>query len=237
MPEGLLSAIHLVLQTREARIARSNATYPRARCAATNSAIRRYGRNWRIASFSCDGELDSSRHEYRDLSTRMIPLAAYGLADHQARGAASRGHDRDLWAVRRVHQARAQGWLSSNFRQRLLRRRRRNWPGSSEPKRPSIPPGRRASFRWRDICRAVSRPPLSNWRGRTRPVPACYGPSTRSAGSISAEASSPSERRCRTRHPRSSSPYRRTDPSRPSTGRDGETGAGTRRVRLLGLVE
>ena len=30
---------------------------------------------------------------------------------------------------------------------------------------------------------------------------------------------------------------RRTDPSRPSTGRDGETGAGTRRVRLLGSVE
>jgi hypothetical protein len=39
MPEGLLSAIHLVLQTREARIARPNATYPKALRAATNSAI------------------------------------------------------------------------------------------------------------------------------------------------------------------------------------------------------
>jgi branched-chain amino acid transport system substrate-binding protein len=29
----------------------------------------------------------------------------------------------------------------------------------------------------------------------------------------------------------------RTDPSRPSSGYDGETGAGTRRVRLLGSVE
>jgi hypothetical protein len=46
MPEGLLSAIHLVLQTREARIARLSATYPKARCAAINSTIRRYGGNW-----------------------------------------------------------------------------------------------------------------------------------------------------------------------------------------------
>ena len=43
MPEGLLSAIHPVLQTREAGIARLNATYPQALRAATNSTIRRYG--------------------------------------------------------------------------------------------------------------------------------------------------------------------------------------------------
>src|SRR5260370_15400602 len=34
MPEGLLSAIHLVLQRREVKIARLNATYPKTRCAA-----------------------------------------------------------------------------------------------------------------------------------------------------------------------------------------------------------
>jgi len=39
MPEGLLSAIHLVLQTREARTARLNATYSQALRAATNSTI------------------------------------------------------------------------------------------------------------------------------------------------------------------------------------------------------
>src|SRR5439155_10832496 len=56
MPEGLLSAIHLVLQTREVRIAGSNATYPKARRAAINSTIRRHGRNWHIAPFRCDVE-------------------------------------------------------------------------------------------------------------------------------------------------------------------------------------
>src|SRR5450755_604603 len=44
MPEGLLSAIHFVLQTREVKIARLNATYPKTRCAAIqqhHSASRR----------------------------------------------------------------------------------------------------------------------------------------------------------------------------------------------------
>ena len=60
------------------------------------------------------------------------------------------------------------------------------------------------------------------------------GPSTRSAGSKSAEASSSSDRRCRTRHPRSSSPsFRRTAPSRPSTGCNGKTGLAGSSVRLL----
>jgi hypothetical protein len=36
MPEALPSATHPALQTREARIARSNATYPKALRAATN---------------------------------------------------------------------------------------------------------------------------------------------------------------------------------------------------------
>jgi hypothetical protein len=40
MPEGLLSAIHLVLQTRESRIAALNATYPKALRAAINSTLR-----------------------------------------------------------------------------------------------------------------------------------------------------------------------------------------------------
>ena len=48
MPEGLLSAIHLVLQTRELGIARLSATYPNALRAATNGTIRRHGRNWHI---------------------------------------------------------------------------------------------------------------------------------------------------------------------------------------------
>jgi len=58
--------------------------------------------------------------------------------------------------------------------------------------------------------------------GRADPTRAgLLRPSTRSAGSISAEASSPSDRRCGMCHPRSSSPsFRRTDPSRPSTGCD-----------------
>jgi len=55
----------------------------------------------------------------------------------------------------------------------------------------------------------------------TRPGPACYGSSTSSAGSISAKASSPSDRKCRTRHPRSSSPYSEGRSFRLSTGCDG----------------
>jgi hypothetical protein len=55
MPEGLLSAIHLVLQTRELGIARLNATYPNALRAATNGTIRRHGRNWHIEGMADSG--------------------------------------------------------------------------------------------------------------------------------------------------------------------------------------
>jgi hypothetical protein len=48
MPEGLLSAINPVLPTKEARIARLSATYPKALRAAINSTVRRYGGNWHM---------------------------------------------------------------------------------------------------------------------------------------------------------------------------------------------
>ena len=81
-------------------------------------------------------------------NTRAVGARA---ADAQARGAAGRGDGRNLWTVRRVHQARAQVRLPSDLRQHLVRRRQRAGARTR--------PGRR---------RASSSPRWCRFRGTSR---------------------------------------------------------------------
>jgi hypothetical protein len=96
------------------------------------------------------------------------------------------------------------------------------------PSRRSDDPARTSRLQTREarIARLNATYPKT-LRARELAQDACCWPSTRSAGSISAEASSSSDRRCRTPLPTTSSPsFKRTAPPRPSTGCNGKDRAG-----------
>jgi hypothetical protein len=164
-------------------------------------------------------------------STRVIPLAAtYGpgrapsSSGWRTKPAFIRPSSRLLRRRRRVGKelgAAGEGVVVSQvvpFPRGHLAQGRRRLPGRPNGPRCPLSPGLVSLEGYLSGRLAAAVLVLA---GRTRPVPACCWPSTRSAGSISAEASSPSERRCGMHHLRFSSPsFGRTDPSRPSTGCD-----------------